>query len=504
MTDYHWTEVDGIPTIWAETDAPLTAGLLFRTGAIDESVPTSGYTHLIEHMAIAATGDHARHSNGLAAEAFTGFYTTGHQEDVTAFLGGICKALANLPGDRLDAEKQILAAENRTRGYDLRGAMFSWRFGATGYGLMRFPGLGAKSATLEQLQAFSAQRFTRENAILWLNSPVPKDLRLDLPAGTKRPLPELKPILANFPCFYTDDNCGGVAIGATVPRVSASSIFNVIAQKRLQEQLRVNKALSYSPAVMYDPITADTAHLILYADSEPNRRVELSDAFGEVFEGLAVINDAELESARKEYLDHMTGPLAPPLQDRIHIEIQRAAIDWILGRENDPIEVVAAEMETVTTADITAFLDGIRKASLIALPSGAYIREWAGERAPNSLGERVKGREVHSVDYPIDRVKLVHGLDGVSLRLPDATHYTVRYHELAGAVHYDDGGVILIGNDATWLTVEPTLWRKGRSVSRAIYDRLPGELLLEHGDRPENEIPKPKTTAWQRFIASLT
>lgn len=504
MVDFHWTDIDGVTTIWAETNAPRAAGLLFRTGRIDETVTTTGYTHLIEHMAIAASGEHARHSNGAVTDAFTGFYTTGHTEDVTAFLRGICQALANLPGDRLDSEKQILAAESRSRSYDLRGVLLRWRYGAVGYGLVGFPDLGFKGASLEQLQSFAAQRFTRENAILWLNGPIPEGLHLELPSGAKRPLPDLECILPELPSFYPDDYCGGIAIGATVPRVSAASIFTTIAHKRLHEELRFKKALSYSPSVHYDPITADTAHMMLYADSEGDRRVELSDAFGEVLMGFGEIHEAEFETACKEYLDHLTGPLAQPLPDRLHVEIQRAAIDWILGHEHASLEVLAAEIEGLTPADVEGFYGEIRKTYLAALPGQAYVREWAGERAPQSIGQRVKGKEVHSVDYPVDRVKLVHGTDGVSLKLPDASHFTVRYQELAGAVHYDDGGVILIGNDATWLAIEPTLWRKGHSISRKIYERVPSELLLEHGDRPAGEIPKPRTTFWQRLIASLT
>lgn len=504
MIDFHRTNIDGVTTIWVETTAPLAAGLLFRTGRSDETIPTTGWTHLIEHMAIWATGDHSRHSNGYVTDAFTGFFTTGHPEDVSAFLQGISQALAALPGERLEAEKQILAAEDHSRSIDLRGILLRSRYGATGHGLTGFREMGLRNARLEQLQEFIAQRFTRENAILWLNGPIPKALRLDLPSGEKLPTQPLKPIQTEFPIFFQDDIVGGAAIGATVPRVAAAPIFTGIAQNRLHKTLRIQKALSYSPTVMYDALNADTAHLIMYADSEINRRAELAEVFGEVFKGLNEISEQEVESTRKEYLDHMTGPLAPPANDLAMAEIQRYAIDWIHGKEYEAIELLADEYFAINADDITTFFSEVKNTCLAALPTQADIGDWAGERWPDSLSPRVEGREVRSIDYPIERTKLVYGPDGVSLKLPNASHYTVRYQELSGAIYFEDGGISLIGNDATWVTIEPTLWRKGRVVAEAIRNRVPAGLLLEYGERPENEIPKPQTTAMQRFWASLT
>ena len=42
----------GNPYMWAETPPPARAALMFRVGVIDETLPTSGITHLIEHLAL--------------------------------------------------------------------------------------------------------------------------------------------------------------------------------------------------------------------------------------------------------------------------------------------------------------------------------------------------------------------------------------------------------------------------------------------------------------------
>jgi hypothetical protein len=100
----------------------------------------------------------------------------------------------------------------------------------------------------------------------------------------------------------------------------------------MREVLRNKQAVSYSPMVFYDPLNADIVHMVLYADSEQDRRAELAKAFGKVFENLIDVDEQEVDAARKIYLDHLNGPLAPPLADRPVIDAGRAVADWLFGR----------------------------------------------------------------------------------------------------------------------------------------------------------------------------
>ncbi len=500
--ELHWTDVNGVATVWTEASGPLHAGLLFRTGRADETLVTAGQTHLIEHLAFSILNN--RFSNGFIENLVTGFVTTGSPDDVCVFLQKVCEALPSLPADRLEAEKKILVTEAASRPRDGGGTLMAWRFGAAGHGLRGMPEFGIRGATLEQLHEWSMQRFTRENAVLWLSGPLPAGLRLQLPPGEKQPLPLLTPMLPAFPAWFADDTCGGVAAGAIVPRVSASSIFNIIAPNRLHQRLRIEQAVSYSPWVFYEPLNSDTAHLMLYADSDQGRRAELADAFGEMFEKLKEIADGEVEVARKQYLDFSTGPLAPPLSDLLVHEVQRAAIDWLFGREFESLESLAAEAASITAADVAAFAGELQRTSVFAVPSKATVRPWMGAKAPLSVAEVVEGREAPSMDSPVQRDRLVYGPQGVSLRSPDGSHITVRYSGLAGALHYEDGCLCLIGSDATYLNIEPTLWRNGPSICREILKRVPAHLILEQGARSAEAIPKPRTTAWQRFRSSFS
>ena len=503
MANINWTKVDEVTTVWTEAPAPIRAGLYFRTGRVDETLATSGQTHLIEHMSLSAVSDYQPQHNGLVGGVFTGFFTLGGPHEVSNFLARVCDALGSLPGDRLDEEKQILAAESAARQYDSRTNMLTWRYGASGYGLIGLPELGLQKVTLEQLRNYAAQRFTSENAILWLSGPLPDDLRLGLPHGTKLPIPPITPIPRALPGWFGDDRCGGIAVGATVPRIFAATIFCEIASKRLLKRLRLDQAISYAPSVFYEPLNADTAHLVLYADSETAHRVELVNIFGEIFEGLGDIEDAEVEAARSKIIEHQLGSLAPSPADISVLEVQRAAMDWIMGGKFEPLETFSAQYRSVTAGDIAKLVGDMQTTAMFVLPAEVPVLPCFGRRLSVSKGPAVNGQTVINLDAPIIQEQLVYGPNGVSYLWPNGSHSTVRYSDLAAVLCYKDGGIRLIGTDAATIMIEPTIWRDGQSICLNICKQVPAQLLIDQPARPENIIPKPTTTHWQRFRARL-
>jgi zinc protease len=502
MTDIHWTNVDGVTTVWTDAPEPLRAGLLFRTGRVDETIATSGLTHLIEHIALASTGDDSQ-INGVVAGQFTGFFTMGRPEYVTEFFSKLCEALVSLPGDRLDSEKQVLAAESATRRYDLRSNLLAWRYGASGYGLIEMPEIGLKKAALEQIKNFASQRFTCENAVLWLSGPLPDGLTLKLSHGTKVPIPPLTTIQHTYPGWFLDERVGGIAVGFVVPRVSAAPFFCEIASARLRKRLRMDKAISYGPTIFYDPLNADVAHLVLYADSENKNRVELTTLFGEIIDELKDIDDAEMEAARDQILERYIGSLAPPLPDLKVMEVVRASMDWIMGVDFEPIETLVDQYKLVTKAEVAKFVSNMASTGIFALPPEVPLFPCFGKKIPGSPEILVTGPWAVNLDAPIRQEKLVYGPDGVSFIWPNGSHTTVLYSALAAVLCYEDGGLRLIGKDAAHIMIEPTLWRDGKEICRAICQQVPADLLIEQPARLENAIPKATTTAWQRFRARL-
>lgn len=504
MEMIHRTEVDGVMTIWAEASPPYRAALLFRTGRADESLATSGQTHLIEHLTLSKYGELSHRLNGFVGGSLTGFMIVAQPDEVRNFLSDATSDLSSLPADRLESEKQVLAAENASRPFDLAGNLLMWRYGAEGYGLLGLPELGIRRASLEALKERSEQRFAAQNAVLWMSGPPPEGLELNLPHGKKYPPPTLDSMQEKFPSWFLDNASGGVSVGAIVPRVSASTAVSELASRRLREQLRMTRAISYAPAIYYDHLTSDQAHLVFYADSEKEHRKELAGEFSLFFEGFDSVEKHELESVQKEIYENWVGSLAPSHADGLLIEIQRAAMDHLFGREFESKEVLAAELMDVSVDDVIEFIQRIKETAMFALPSEAELHACFGEKAPESTVPVVEGRKLQSVDAPVERARLVHGSDGVSLVFPNAVHHTVRFADLAGALYYEDGGVCLIGNDAVTVMVEPTLWRGGLKVCQQIRAQVPEELVLEVRTRPDEAIPKPYTSGWQRFLARLT
>jgi hypothetical protein len=45
-----------VPVRWCEADGPISAGIVFRVGRVDERLATTGITHLVEHLVAEAAG----------------------------------------------------------------------------------------------------------------------------------------------------------------------------------------------------------------------------------------------------------------------------------------------------------------------------------------------------------------------------------------------------------------------------------------------------------------
>jgi zinc protease len=503
MAKFHWTEIDHVTTVWTEAPPPLQAGLLFRTGIIDESLFTRGVTHLIEHIAFSADAANQLYFNGQVDAVRTGFFAVGKDHDVLGFLADICNTLTLLPGDRLAEEKQVLAAEASSRSYDLRTNLLVWRYGVSGHGLQAFPEFGLHGATLEQLRTITASRFTSDNAVLWLSGPPPKGLKLNLPRGTKQAIPMLTPIQQQLPCWFLDNRCGGIAASAIVPRSYSATVFYEIVRNRLFNKLRLEKAISYAPSVSYIPLNAEVAEILFYADSEQSRRAELGKEFGEVFQGLSEIESAEFDKARKQVLSHINDYLAFIDAGLSIIHAAKVAEDWVFSYQEEPLKVRFSKLKSLKLEDIKSFARAVQANAIFALPGGTPLLDCYGVDAGISEPPIVKGFEAKLIDDPNCPEKLIFGPDGVSFIPNDRSHLTINYPDLAGAISYEDGGIDLLRNDGSHIMVEPTLWRGGKFVCQEIREKIPAGMLIDNFPRPENSIPKPRTTTRERLKAYL-
>src|SRR5262245_16028011 len=126
--------VDGLSTYWVETGGPqFRAVLVFRVGVADETLPTRGICHLVEHLAIEPQPRLYAHNGWCGIDA-TGFWAEGDRDEVLDYLQGVTRRLRSLPRDRMVAERGILATEANQHGGSIVSSLLSCRWGARTYG----------------------------------------------------------------------------------------------------------------------------------------------------------------------------------------------------------------------------------------------------------------------------------------------------------------------------------------------------------------------------------
>ncbi|MER5481837.1 insulinase family protein [Streptomyces sp. NPDC002812] len=487
------TTVNGIRTLLAPRPGPLSAGLLFRVGSADETLATSGITHLVEHLALHHHGLSDLHYNGTTAAAHTHFHVTGTPADITAYLNGVCAALRDLPVERLATEKEILCTEAAGRSAGPAHAAAVWRYGPRSYGLAAHPEFGLQKITEHDVRDWARTWFTRENAVLWITGDtVPEGLDLDLPTGEWRPAPEATSALPTTPAWFHGDD-GGVCLTAVVPRSTEATLFAGVLGKELFRELRQKGGYSYTAAADYSVRDADHATVVAYADSLPEKQDALVGAFVDVFAKLRAgrIEQSDLDAVRASALTLFDVP------DLAAARLPGQAADLLLGRPGLTTAQARAEIEAVTVEDLRDVARAVWADALMQVPDRAV--DWAGlTAAPAESADIVTGRRHPAVGN--DAVALIVGDEGISLVTP-RSRATVRYAECVLMRSFPDGARHLIGPDGISLTVEPTLFRIGPSELAVVDGSVPPSVVVATEPRDPSLIPRPAkpdlSTAWK-------
>ncbi|MER5504737.1 insulinase family protein [Streptomyces sp. NPDC002766] len=479
------TTVHGIPALFAPRPGPLTAGLLFRVGRADETLPTTGVTHLVEHLALHRLGLSDLHYNGATADAYTLFHVTGDEEEVVTYLNGVCAALRDLPLERLETEKEILRTEAGSRGNGPLSQMPLWRYGAQGHGLASYDELGTCSLTADQVRHWAETRFTRDNAVLWLTGDqVPEGLDLTLPAGRRIPAPAATSALPVTPAYIGGDD-GHIAFTSVVRRSTAAAVFAEILGRALFQDLRQKGGYSYSAEADYTPRDADFATLTAYADALPQKQDAALGGFVDAFARLRAgrVEQAELDSARGKLLKRYDVP------DLGAALLPSYAHSLLLGHRLLTPGQHRAELEAVTVEDLREVAREAWDGGLLQVPTRGA--EWAGlTPAPRYSPTGVSGTLHPSLED--DDVTLVIGDTGVTLSLP-AGLVTVRYDACAAMTTRPDGARYLTGLDGFRVAVEPPLYGDVTPERIAVVDAaVPAEAVVPLPARKEEEIPRPR------------
>ncbi|GAA0259123.1 insulinase family protein [Cryptosporangium japonicum] len=483
------TEVDGVPTLIAPVNGPMSAGLVFRVGYADEVLARAGITHLIEHLALFDTGQADYHYNGRTGAAFTEFHLRGREHDVVSFLTGVCTSLGALPMHRLEIERQVLLTEESGQSLTPAHVLAPWRYGARGYGLPGYLEYGVPVITPDEIQHWLRTWFTKENAVLWIaGDGVPAGLRLPLPSSGRRwAPPAVTSALPVTPAYFRGP-LNGAAFDAVVPIGAASQVYAEVLQRELFRELRQASGLSYTTATGYTTHAHGTAQVTAVADALPEKQSAVLGGLIDALLTLSVgrVEQADVDAAKTKGREALTDPDA----EAAMLSAQANAL--LVGRPIRTVEERLAELDAVTVEQVAEVAAGAMTTGLLLVPPGSTA-DWAGfTAAPTTSYTVVPGHTFAVVDDDQDRFHI--GPTGVSRVIGDQAA-TVLYAECSAMLIWPDGGRLLIGHDGMRVAVEPTMIAGDPTVLYQVGTGLPPHLVVRMPAREESEIPRPEPVA---------
>lgn len=484
---FQLSEVDGVPVIVAPSAGQTTAGLVFRVGRGDETLARSGITHLTEHLLLHPLGLTDIHFNGSTGPEVTSFHTSGRPDEVVAFFAQVCAALAALPMQRLETERDIIRTEWSSRSTSVYEALPLWRYGARTRGLVSYHEPGIRALTPADLEQWTRTWFTRENAVLWVAGEIPPGLRLPLPGGRRMPLPQPTSALPATPAWFVNGP-PAVVMDAVVPHSPPAAVFAEVLERALFHDLRQEGGLSYAVSTNYDDRGDGWATITAGADAHAEKADAVLGGFVDTLARLRVgrIEERDITSYTAKLRERARHP------DAEASTLASAAFELLTGRAPRDLAQRLDDMEAVTVAQVHAVARAAVDGALLGVPGGRDA-DWAGfTAAPHHSTSVVAGAPHRSRES--DR-RLHIGPEGISVAEAVAGQgpraATVRFDEVAAMTAWPDGARHLIGYDGITVRYEPTLWHATPAITAQLDAAVPPDRVITLPARSPEEIPQP-------------
>ncbi|MGK5172571.1 hypothetical protein [Geodermatophilus sp. CPCC 205761] len=478
----HHTDIDGVPVLTAPGGDRTTAALVFGVGLRDETFAAIEVTHLVEHLAMSALPKSHLRCNAVTDVDTTTFFATGRPAAVGAFLEGVCRALADLPTDRIDVEIGVLEAENCSTADSTLGALWAARFGLAGPGLVVADGPGREFLTEDVVRAHARRWFVRGNAALWCRGPLPEGLRLPLPDGpppgrtTPQPRPQTGPVWTVVPGAGV-----GLLLGATGPWDPALRLGVEVLLDRLRDTARHTRGISYSVDSVGLDLHAGHREVAVVVDARQGQEAAVADL---VWQQLVALGDAgptpgELAHAVAGFEEELDADE----QAVVEAELADAAYCTVAGLPFRPVHDVVRAWRATTPADVAAALRRARTTAVLAVPEGV---RYPGPGAPvehralctlESVvpdGETFRPPLLTRLLRPVDRRTLVVGDTVLAHQDADGDVHRVPWELLECAVPTEDGrGVLVVGRNLCTVRVHEAVF--GRRAVAVVRARVPAD-----------------------------
>ncbi|RZU32809.1 insulinase family protein [Blastococcus saxobsidens] len=474
--------VDGVPVFHAEGPPPLSAGLVFGVGRRDETFVRGGLTHLVEHLAMSAVGRTPYDSNASVDLVRTEFTASGTPDQVREFLDRICRALRDLPVDRLRVEADVLRTEGGAAAPPAVGSLLSERYGLVGPGLagVREPAL--TSLTADDVREWARTRFTRQNAALWVTGPLPEGLALPLEEGAPPARPPLWRAEVTTPGWLESAAAGAVSIGAELPPGLAGSVTLEILRRRVEDELRHRRGVAYAVGADRLPLDADTRFGVVVTDVRPGQENLAAAVLWREVQRLVG------EGPGPEELQHERTALGALLDDpRARTEeVVAHAEARVTGVPVHDVDDMRRELAALTTEEIRETAARLCDGALLGVPEPldpvpaglTRVPPWSAEAVPGRVFQR---RRLTGVPKG---TTLVVGDDGVSAVLEQGT-ITVRWADAVGLVRQGPGEFQLVGRDGFTVPLSVSDWRDGEEALALVREAVPDELQVDDDDVDE-------------------
>ena len=470
MVTVRESEVDGVPCFWVETGRPtLAASLLFRQGMADEPLPESGWLHLLEHMALHGTGNGSLHVNGSVSTLITTFDTHGPAEAVADHLTRLSSWLSNPELRGVERERGVLRAESELRGGPLVTSL-RWRYGAQGPGVASYGEPGLVLATPEVLWDRCLRVYNRGNAVLVLDGPPPRRLRLGLADGSFLPPPKAVSVESHFPAAYEER--AGLVLSGVVERCHDAGVAASLLEKALRQEVRDRAGAAYAPWSTYEPVDAGSAVIAAGSDLRP-------DVLPSILEKSLVLLDRLRSGAPAGWIEEQVAARLQALRDPYNaMGIALRAGHAVLSDQLPPsYDEIIAETEQTDRERVRWTFDQLHSTLLLGapartkLPQRIRLSEYPRTRPwRDSRGRRHR-------NWPADRRHFATGPSGVEM-VAGGEALQVPAEAVAGLVAYPDGTRHVVGRDGWALTMGPHEWHGGPSLTRALDELVPPHLHL--------------------------
>src|SRR6202046_1808076 len=435
--------VDGIPVLRADSPGGRSGAMLtFRVGRFDETLPSSGITHLVEHLTLSGPDQPGYEFNAEVSGRFTTFFMEGPApSNVASFVARVCRGLAADHSSRLEQEKRVLRTEAASRGGPgALGSCLIERYGATGPGLVGYQEYGLRKLTWEQVAAWRDLWFVAGNAVLCVLGEMPAGLHIELPPGRPPEMPVLHPCDIPLPCFSVTGR-GGIGMSLIGPGLLVSSVTLSVLQQRLTTELRHDRGLSYSVALAGEYLDAGLRHAWVAADALPEQAPMAAHVMLGTFEKLADggASAEEIADYSRRLQDIYASPAGPALIVRRHAE------NILTGRPaREPAETLGV-VGGLTGEALGAEARDLYASMIVATPRLLPAVAGRMERAPGWSPARAQdGVVCRSRD---SAATLTVGEPGVTLSPEPGRFVTVLSDHVAALVEWNDTTLTLVGTD---------------------------------------------------------